>query len=96
MGTETTIDRSKSVKTTLMELFPGNPDIEGVDVKNGCYGGTQVLLNAVDWVYSNWATDGKHFYCLVFMCLGTTTRERCFKSPNKTLPRSRKRGNTRN
>ncbi|CAD5235729.1 unnamed protein product [Bursaphelenchus xylophilus] len=59
VGTETTIDKSKSVKTSLMELFSANPNIEGVDIKNGCYGGTQALFHAVDWVYSNWETDGR-------------------------------------
>jgi hydroxymethylglutaryl-CoA synthase len=38
VGTETIIDKSKSVKTVLMDLFPGNPDIEGIDSKNACYG----------------------------------------------------------
>ncbi|CAD5228738.1 unnamed protein product [Bursaphelenchus okinawaensis] len=59
VGTETTIDKSKSVKTSLMELFANNEDTEGVDIKNGCYGGTQALFHAVDWVYSNWETDGR-------------------------------------
>lgn len=60
VGTETTIDKSKSVKTTLMELFHSNHDIEGIDEKNGCYGGTQALFHAVDWVYSNYQYDGKY------------------------------------
>ncbi|CAD6196412.1 unnamed protein product [Caenorhabditis auriculariae] len=51
VGTETLIDKSKSVKTALMELFGGNTDIEGVDVKNACFGGTQALLHAIDWIY---------------------------------------------
>lgn len=38
VGTETIIDKSKSVKTVLMDLFPGNSDIEGIDAKNACYG----------------------------------------------------------
>jgi 3-hydroxy-3-methylglutaryl CoA synthase len=38
VGTETIIDKSKSTKTVLMELFPGNSDIEGVDSLNACYG----------------------------------------------------------
>jgi hydroxymethylglutaryl-CoA synthase len=29
VGTETLVDKSKSIKTTLMRLFPGNPNIEG-------------------------------------------------------------------
>ncbi|KAG8782944.1 ATP-dependent 5'-3' DNA helicase hcs1, partial [Ceratobasidium sp. 428] len=42
VGTETLVDKSKSVKTTLMDLFASseNFDIEGVDSKNACYGST--------------------------------------------------------
>jgi len=42
VGTETIIDKSKSVKTILMQLFEksGNANIEGVDTINACYGGT--------------------------------------------------------
>lgn len=58
VGTETIIDKSKSVKTQLMELFPGNADIEGVDVTNACFGGTQAIFHAIDWVYAN--VDGLH------------------------------------
>jgi hydroxymethylglutaryl-CoA synthase len=49
VGTETLVDKSKSVKTVLMDLFLGNPDIEGATVVNACYGGTAALLNAVAW-----------------------------------------------
>jgi len=49
------IDKSKSIKTHLMTLFDDvNTDIEGVDENNACFGGTQVLFHAVDWIYSNW------------------------------------------
>uniref|UniRef100_A0AC35FTK7 Hydroxymethylglutaryl-CoA synthase n=1 Tax=Panagrolaimus sp. PS1159 TaxID=55785 RepID=A0AC35FTK7_9BILA len=54
VGTETLVDKSKSVKTHLMQLFGENTDIEGVDVKNACFGGTQALLHAIDWIYSNY------------------------------------------
>ncbi|KAJ7187911.1 thiolase-like protein [Mycena filopes] len=52
VGTETLIDKSKSVKTTLMGLFAesGNFDIEGIDSKNACYGSTAALFNAINWV----------------------------------------------
>ncbi|KAI9556302.1 hypothetical protein GHT06_018876 [Daphnia sinensis] len=45
VGTETIIDKSKSVKTVLMQLFKpsGNTDIEGIDTTNACYGGTPDL-----------------------------------------------------
>lgn len=60
VGTETIIDKSKSVKTVLMELFKesGNHDVEGVDSTNACYGGTAALFNSVAWVESS-AWDGK-------------------------------------
>lgn len=54
VGTETLTDKSKSVKTSLMTLFEKNCDIEGVDVKNACYGGTQALFHAIDWIHANW------------------------------------------
>ncbi|CAJ0929675.1 unnamed protein product, partial [Mesorhabditis belari] len=59
VGTETLIDKSKSVKSELMRLFDENHDIEGVDVKNACYGGTQAVFHAIDWVTANWATEGR-------------------------------------
>ncbi|GAA6027486.1 hypothetical protein JCM8097_007885 [Rhodosporidiobolus ruineniae] len=59
VGTETLIDKSKSVKTLLMDLFPGNSDIEGIDSKNACYGGTAALFNAVNWIESS-SWDGRY------------------------------------
>lgn len=52
VGTETLIDKSKSAKTNLMELFKecGNHDIEGVTTVNACYGGTSALFNTINWV----------------------------------------------
>ncbi|QIW95161.1 hypothetical protein AMS68_000679 [Peltaster fructicola] len=58
VGTETLLDKSKSVKTVLMQLFPDNTNIEGVDTVNACYGGTNALFNAVNWVESS-AWDGR-------------------------------------
>ncbi|XP_015181084.1 PREDICTED: hydroxymethylglutaryl-CoA synthase 1 [Polistes dominula] len=60
VGTETIIDKSKSVKSVLMQLFEpfGCTDIEGVDCTNACYGGTAVLFNAISWVESS-AWDGR-------------------------------------
>ena len=60
VGTETIIDKSKSVKTVLMQLFEEseNFNIEGIDTTNACYGGTQALFNALAWVESS-AWDGK-------------------------------------
>lgn len=61
VGTETILDKSKSVKTVIMQLFEesGNTDIEGVDSTNACYGGTAALFNSLSWVESS-AWDGKH------------------------------------
>lgn len=58
VGTETLLDKSKSVKSVLMQLFPDNTNIEGVDTINACYGGTSALFNAVNWVESS-AWDGR-------------------------------------
>ena len=60
VGTETIIDKSKSTKTVIMQLFEesGNSNVEGVDTTNACYGGTQALLNAVNWVESS-SWDGR-------------------------------------
>ncbi|KAI8825135.1 hydroxymethylglutaryl-coenzyme A synthase N terminal-domain-containing protein [Fimicolochytrium jonesii] len=61
VGTETIIDKSKSVKSVLMQLFQdaGNTEIEGVDTTNACYGGTNALFNSVNWIESNnW--DGRY------------------------------------
>lgn len=65
VGTETIIDKSKSVKSALMQLFEesGNTDIEGVDTTNACYGGTSALFNAVNWVESSsWDGASFHFF----------------------------------
>lgn len=61
VGTETIIDKSKSVKTVLMQLFQssGNSDVEGVDTINACYGGTSALFNAVNWIESSY-WDGRY------------------------------------
>ena len=55
VGTETIVDKSKSIKTHLMEKFneAGNYDVVGVDTINACYGGTNALFNAVNWIESS-------------------------------------------
>lgn len=58
VGTETLLDKSKSVKSVLMQLFGDNTNIEGVDTVNACYGGTNAFLNAVNWVESS-GWDGR-------------------------------------
>lgn len=61
VGTETVIDKSKSVKSVLMQLFEesGNREVEGIDSINACYGGTAALLNAINWVESS-SWDGRY------------------------------------
>ncbi|KAK1149644.1 3-hydroxy-3-methylglutaryl coenzyme A synthase [Aspergillus melleus] len=58
VGTETLLDKSKSAKSVLMSLFPDNPDIEGIDTYNACYGGTSAVINAVNWIESS-SWDGR-------------------------------------
>lgn len=60
VGTETLLDKSKSVKSVLMQLFEesGNFNVEGADTVNACYGGTNALFNSVNWVESS-AWDGR-------------------------------------
>ncbi|KAG9297963.1 hypothetical protein G9A89_018791 [Geosiphon pyriformis] len=61
VGTETIVDKSKAVKTVLMQLFAesGNTDVTGIDTTNACYGGTAALFNAVHWIESSW-WDGRY------------------------------------
>ena len=65
VGTETVLDKSKSVKTVLMQLFEdsGNNDVEGVDTTNACFGGTAALFNAINWLESS-SWDGDWSICL--------------------------------
>ena len=59
VGTETLVDKSKSVKTSLLSaLGLAGADVEGVTSVNACYGGTAAFLNSVAWVESS-AYDGR-------------------------------------
>ncbi|CAE7927122.1 Hmgcs1 [Symbiodinium sp. KB8] len=63
IGTESIIDRSKSMKAYVMDLFErygsGEGNIEGVDMYNACYGGQAAGLCAQNWVESDrW--DGRY------------------------------------
>jgi hydroxymethylglutaryl-CoA synthase len=58
VGTETILDKSKSVKSVLMQLFGNNTSIEGVDTINACYGGTSAVFNSLNWIESS-AWDGR-------------------------------------
>lgn len=61
VGTESSLDRSKSIKSHLLRLFAGangSSSIDGVDCIHGCYGAVAALFNAVAWVESS-AWDGR-------------------------------------
>ncbi|CAI5929372.1 unnamed protein product [Closterium sp. NIES-64] len=78
VGTETVIDKSKSIKTAIMTLFEasGNADVEGVDSCNACYGGTAALLNSVNWVEgSSW--DGRFAIVVAVDSAVSTGRDVC-------------------
>lgn len=60
VGTETGVDRSKSVMSYLVQYFQehGNTTLQGSDHQHGCYGGTSALFSVADWVASpSW--DGR-------------------------------------
>lgn len=63
VGTETLTDKSKSLKTQLMELWAGEEgleafSLEGLTCLNACFGGTQALFHALNWLGSpSW--DGR-------------------------------------
>lgn len=42
-----------------MDLFANNKNIEGIDTKNACYGGTNALFNSLAWIESS-AWDGRN------------------------------------
>lgn len=53
------LDKAKSCKSVVMQLFGSNTDIEGADTYNACYGGTSAFLNAVNWIESS-SWDGRN------------------------------------
>ena len=54
VGTESQVDRAKSVKSFLMAFFQDESlhDVEGADTYNACYGGTNALFSTTNWVQS--------------------------------------------
>lgn len=58
VGTESPYDKAKSVKSVLTQLFGDNHSMEGVDTVHACYGGTNALFNAINWVESR-SWDGR-------------------------------------
>lgn len=65
VGTESNPDRSKSIKTHIVGLYPQEwRGSGGSDCLNACYGGTAAMLNSLNWIESKeW--NGK--YALVVM-----------------------------
>jgi len=60
VATESSIDRSKSIKSVLMTLFHGlNHEIDGNDVTHACFGGYQALINSISWMESSF-WNGKY------------------------------------
>mmetsp|Transcript_77103 Transcript_77103/g.198568 ORF Transcript_77103/g.198568 Transcript_77103/m.198568 type:complete len:979 (+) Transcript_77103:82-3018(+) len=63
VGTESIVDRSKSMKSYIMDIFErygdGESNVEGVDQYNACYGGQACGLCTLSWVESDrW--DGRY------------------------------------
>ena len=95
VGTESSPDRAKSVKSSLMRLLaekeagvswgdgtsasPPAARVEGADMVSACYAGTAALMAAVNWVQSE-SWDGR--YVSVFFFGAGQKRER----PALTLP----------
>lgn len=56
IGTETLSDKSKSITTTALQLFPNtsaSATMTGLQSLNACYGGTEALFNSVAWMESS-------------------------------------------
>lgn len=58
VGSESLLDRSKSIKSHIMSLFGSNTDVEGTDCYHACYGGTAALIACVNWAEST-SYDGR-------------------------------------
>ena len=60
VGTETIIDKAKTIRSTLMKLFEesGNFDVRGAEHLNACFGGSAALFSAMDWIRSR-SWDGR-------------------------------------
>ena len=54
VGSESQVDRAKSVKSFLMAFFQDEAlhSVEGADTYNACYGGTNALFSTANWVES--------------------------------------------
>lgn len=70
VGTETAIDKSKSIKSYLMNVVAeyGHTDIEGIDNIHACYGGTSALLNAMYYLEHQKLANPKNPKYAVVVC----------------------------
>ena len=61
VGTKTVLNKSKSCKSILMQLFKSavNTDIKGINSLHAYYSGTNALFNALNWVESS-GWDGRN------------------------------------
>ena len=61
VGTESQVDRAKSIKSFLMAFFQVDDlhNVEGVDTYNACYGGTNALFSTLGWIQSD-ASSGQY------------------------------------
>ncbi|GMR59759.1 hypothetical protein PMAYCL1PPCAC_29954 [Pristionchus mayeri] len=59
VGSETLVDKSKSIMSALMPLFGEDVEMSGADRKHACYGGTQALFDALAWLNWTYAEDHK-------------------------------------
>ncbi|EFC50763.1 hydroxymethylglutaryl coenzyme A synthase [Naegleria gruberi] len=62
VGTESPVDKSKSIKSFIMQQFPqvDTSEMEGIDTINACYGATNALFNALYWLNSEHTTCKKN------------------------------------
>ena len=62
VGTESPVDKSKSIKSFIMQQFPEieSSEMEGIDTINACYGATNAFFNALYWLNSEYITNKKN------------------------------------
>lgn len=96
IGTESITDRSKSMKSFVMDIFEryaNETNIEGVDQYNACYGGQAAGLAVLSWVESDrWdgrygiavATDISEAHPMIMAFAGAATTAALFFSRRPT------------
>lgn len=75
VGTESNFDRSKSLKSSLVDLLPSS-DLSGADCVNACIGGTIALHNSCSWLQAQpQGGDG--------LAIVVTSDIACYEKPNE-------------